>query len=78
MRCHIAVNFSAGCVLSQLISSMERRADVQDVRLCQSGVLFLHSTTLCHIWEKSLNYSVTCITVCESVYNQGFGFSPYL
>lgn len=57
---------------------LERRADVQNVRLCQSGVLFLHSTTLCHIWEESLNYLVTCITVCKSVYNQGLGFSPYL
>lgn len=57
---------------------LERRADVQNVRLRQSGVVFLHSTTLCHIWEESPNYSVTCITVCESVYNQGLGFSPYL
>lgn len=50
----------------------------RDVRLCQSGVMFLHSSVLRRIWEESLNYSVTCITVCKSVYNQGLGFCPYL
>ena len=48
------------------------------VRLCQSRVVFLHSSILRRIWEESLNYSVTCITVCKSVYNQGLGFCPYL
>lgn len=50
----------------------------RDVRLCQSRAVFLHSSILCRIWEESLYYSVTCITACKSVYNQGLGFYPYL
>lgn len=50
----------------------------RDVRLCQSGAVFLHSSILCRIWEESLDYSVTCITACKSVYNQGLGSCPYL
>lgn len=50
----------------------------RNVRLYQSRLVFLHSSILCYIWEESLNYSVSCITVCKSVYNQGLGFCPYL
>lgn len=50
----------------------------RDVTLFQVRVVFLHSSILCCIWEESLNYSVTCITACKSVYNQGLGFCPYL
>lgn len=50
----------------------------KDVRLFQGRVVFLRSSILCCIWEESLNYSVTCITACKSVYNQGLGFCPYL
>lgn len=50
----------------------------RDIRQCQSRAVSLHSSTECCIWEESLNYSLTCITACKSVYNQGLGLCLYL